>query len=82
MKRIIVALALVAALGACSDKKTAQRALEQQGYTNITLFGWTMFGCGNDDEFTTEFKATSPAGIAVEGVVCSGWFKGATIRTY
>lgn len=70
-------------LPGCSDAPVAKRALEGAGYKNIILTGWGPFaGCSENDTFVTRFTAIGPTGIPVAGVVCSGWFKGATIRTY
>jgi hypothetical protein len=84
MRRTLTILAILAALAtaACADPATAQRALEQAGYKNITLTGHTWFGCGKDDNYSTGFVATSVSGAKVTGVVCNGWLKGATIRTF
>ena len=68
------------ALAACDDTKTARRALEDAGYTDITVGGYASWYCGRDDDFATKFTARNPAGRLVSGAVCSGWAKGATIR--
>lgn len=72
--------ALILALAGCSDPDTARGALQDAGYSNIQVGGYAFFYCGQDDAFATEFTATNPAGNRVSGAVCSGWFKGATIR--
>lgn len=82
MKKIALALSVLLALSACSDPKTARKALEDQGYTSIITKGYAFMGCSEDDAFSTSFEAVSAAGKIVKGVVCSGWFKGATIRTF
>lgn len=81
MKKIAFALALIA-LSGCTDHNGTQRALEDAGYSKIELKGYSFFGCSQQDTFRTEFKATGPSGRNVEGVVCSGIFKGSTIRTF
>jgi hypothetical protein len=78
MKRLSMLLLL--ALAACSDADTARRVLEQNGYEVLEVGGHALFSCGKDDDFATQFKAKSPGGQIVSGAVCSGWFKGATIR--
>jgi hypothetical protein len=80
-KRAFAIIAL-AVLGGCSDAPTTERALRQAGYRNIEITGWSPFGCGRDDTFSTGFKATAPSGERISGVVCSAYFKGATIRIY
>ena len=82
MKRLSI-LPIVAGLlllTACSDADTAERILSDQGFTEIQTTGYAFFGCSKDDEVHTGFNAKSPAGKHVSGVVCTGWFKGGTIR--
>ena len=79
MKRIIIALAAVL-LSAYTDSDVARKSLAGAGYTDIEITGYAFFGCSEDDEFHTGFKAKGLNGAPVEGVVCSGWLKGATIR--
>lgn len=80
MKRLTLML-MPLALSACTDASKATRALEGAGYQNIQITGYAVFGCDQNDTFHTGFKATGPKGQPVSGVVCSGAFKGATIRT-
>ena len=81
MKRTMLAgLAILALVGACTDEQTAKRVLEEQGYSEVRTTGWAWLSCGKDDTFKTGFVARSPKGNKVEGAVCSGWFKGATVR--
>jgi hypothetical protein len=86
-KGLLKAAAVVAfAVGVtgCSDAPKATKALDDAGYTNIQIEGAGFYGCGEDDDFTTKFKAINPNGKTVEGVVCSSWgpfAKGSTIRT-
>ena len=70
---------------ACSDSDGAMRVLSQQGYTDITTHGHSLFGCSEDDFYRTEFEATAINGDRVTGVVCSGWGpfgKGSTVRVF
>jgi hypothetical protein len=79
MKRFaILIMALV--LSGCTQVERTERVLADNGYTNIHVSGYAFFGCDEKDTFHTAFTATSPNGKTVSGVVCSGWFKGATIR--
>ncbi len=86
MKKIIlvslVAALLSVGLTACSDRDSALRALSAQGFTNINAGGWAMFGCDEKDQFHTSFTATGPTGVPVHGVVCKGFLKGSTVRTF
>lgn len=82
MKILYIGL-LALGLSACSDAPTAERILRNQGYTNIKTTGYAWFGCDSkSDNYSTGFTATSPNGTKVEGVVCSGFFKGGTIRFF
>lgn len=80
MKVFLVVLALVSLCG-CTRPDNAREVLEAQGYTDITITGYKFFGCASkEDFFRTGFVATSPNGTRVEGVVCEGLLKGATVR--
>lgn len=82
LKYLVLAL-LALSMYACAPMRdsTAQRALETQGFTEIQLHGLSVFGCAQDDFFRKEFTAKGASGKTVEGVVCGGFFKGATVRT-
>ena len=80
MRMIMIFVLSIGLLG-CSSHNDAVRALKGAGYTDIQTDGYRFFGCGEDDTFKTGFIATGPTGQRVTGVVCSGWLKGATIRT-
>lgn len=77
-KLSIIVLAIMAT--ACTDSTVATKTLSSAGYKDVEITGYAFFGCSEDDAFHTGFKATGQDGKPVEGVVCSGWFKGATIR--
>lgn len=79
MKKVLAIVSLALITG-CSAPDQAEKALTGAGYTNIELTGYRIFGCDEKDSFHTGFKATGPTGNQVEGVVCAGWLKGATIR--
>ena len=82
MKKVILAsLVALVLFSGCTDSSGARKALNEQGYKNIDIGGFAIFGCGEDDTFRTEFSATSSSGHRVNGVVCSGFLKGSTIRT-
>lgn len=89
--KFVFAIAIVGmcsvTLTGCSDPTTAARALSDQGYNDVKLTGRPGFlfffsGCSDNDTFATGFNAKNVNGKPVSGVVCNGWFKGATIRTY
>jgi len=73
---ILVSLSLVS----CTQNDKSLRILEDAGYKNITITGYRMWGCGEDDQFSTGFKAIGTTGRKVSGVVCGGFFKNSTIR--
>jgi hypothetical protein len=79
--KTILAFCVAFVLSACSSSDQATRALQGAGYKDIRITGYSFFGCDEKDSFHTGFEATGPNGQRVDGVVCSGWFKGATIRT-
>lgn len=82
MRKLLTAAAILVAttLSGCVSEDEATNALSGAGYTNITTTGYRFAGCGQNDLFHTGFEATGPTGQRVSGVVCSGLFKGATIR--
>lgn len=73
-------LASVTLQAGCSDPAGAHRVLEAAGYSEIRVDGPALWGCADDDTFQTAFRAVGPTGKPVQGVVCAGWLKGATIR--
>ena len=77
---VLVVAATVSICG-CTSGDTATRALHGAGYKDVEITGYRVFGCSEDDNFHTGFEATGSSGQRVSGVVCSGFFKGATIRT-
>lgn len=56
------------------------KILESQGYNDIKFTGIKVFSCSPYDIYRIGFEAISPAGKTVEGTVCSGIFKGHTVR--
>ena len=82
MKRFtMVVLAIVVTMCvSCSSASDANKVLKSSGFSEIEIEGYTFFGCGEDDAFHTKFCAKNPKGVRVCGVVCSGWFKGGTLR--
>lgn len=77
----IIALSAAVLFAGCTDSSQATKALEGAGYKNVKITGYAFFGCDKNDAFHTGFEAVGQNGQQVEGVVCSGFFKGATIRT-
>jgi len=83
MRKLMVAIFVLATLGACTsnnDFNQGKRQLESRGYTNIQNTGYEMFCCSDSDDFKTGFKATDRDGVEVTGCFCSAITKGLTIR--
>lgn len=81
VKKFLPVLAVAFLLSSCTvGKDQSLLAVEGQGYSNVELGGPALFGCDKGDKFTRTWKATDQQGRRVKGVVCSGFFKGATVR--
>lgn len=82
----IVITGILLAEGYFIDEKVAVDALHKQGFTdiNITDKNWLFVGfqgCGEDDAVKFTATAKNPRNETVEIYVCTGWLKGATIRS-
>lgn len=86
MSRAVIVFALavfgvVAVSGGCSeDKAGMQAAVQDFGFTDVTLGGFAWLGCSKDDMFSRTWVGLGASGSRVEGVVCGGWAKGYTVR--
>jgi len=80
MIKFILTVILSVFIISCTNESSARKILANQGYTNIRITGYDWFACGRDDIYATGFIATSQAGKEVEGCICEGFFKNATIR--
>ena len=83
--KLIKCLALVAIsavlLVGCSKPEEARKVLKSQGYSDIKITGYKVFGCADGDTWSTGFIAKSVVGIETKGIVCRGlWLKASTIR--
>lgn len=78
MNKLILVGALL--LAGCTDPNEATKVLQDNGYTDIRISGYSYIGCSEKDPISTGFIAKGPTGRDVKGVVCSGWLKGSTIR--
>lgn len=79
MRRGLLLTLLLTVFACSNDRAKVETVLKRDGYTNIRVRGWTLFGCGRDDSFVNAFTARKN-GELVNGHVCGGWFKGMTIR--
>lgn len=79
MKKLLLTLTLLVLTG-CTNADKATSVLHKQGYTDIEITGYDFFACSEDDLYATGFEAKSVTGEFISGTVCSGMFKGNTIR--
>lgn len=81
VNRTIAALVLAVSLVGCTDADNATKVLNANGFEQIQITGYSLFGCSEDDFQRTGFIAVGPTGKTVKGTVCSGLlFKNSTIR--
>lgn len=83
MKKTLMIIAVFAMIGltGCTKPQATTEFLTAQGYTNVVITGWRPFMKGEEDVFSTGFKAKNvSSGATVTGAVTQGWFKGKTIR--
>lgn len=80
---VVAVVLLVGVFTTMSDdhQARAMSALQDEGYTNITLErAYWMTGCGKEDTISYLARATNVRGKRVELIVCMGYWKGVTIR--
>lgn len=81
MKKLFFFSIVSICLFSCTDKKSAKKALLDSGFHPIEVGGYGWFDGSKDYIFKTRFKAYSPdSSRIVSGCVCSGLFKGSTVR--
>ena len=80
LTKIIASVAILVGLGACTAQDKSMSVLKSQGYTDVQMTGYSFFSCDKNDTYSDGFTAKSPNGSKVQGAVCSGVFKGYTIR--
>ena len=81
MKKVLLIAILAFMFVGCTSSSDAQRALDAQGFTDVTYTGYDFLACSKDDVFHTGFRAKNAQGIYVEGTACSGLlFKNTTLR--
>lgn len=81
LSKPIALCAVLILLGAgCTQPSKAKRVLEAAGYTQVEITGWRPWAAGEDDTFSTGFRAVGKDGSRVTGAVTGGWLKGSTIR--
>lgn len=67
-------------VGCVTSEDEARSALRKHGFTNISVDGWALWGCGEQDKVGQRFTAKNAQGEPVDGTVCCGVLKGCTIR--
>lgn len=82
MKKLILSVIVAIFLfPSCTDVKEARKVLEDDGYEVLSVGGYGFFQCSEDDIYATKavvWNRNKTKKIKV--CVCSGWFKGSTIR--
>lgn len=73
---------MVVWLSSCTNDEKAYDILVNEGYTDIEMTGYDLFGCSDQDTYSSGFKATNAHGNKVTGVVCGAFIKGYTIRLH
>jgi hypothetical protein len=65
------------------DNSKAVRAMENIGFSDVTVVNrsYVSFQCGRGDIVEYTVKATNARGERVTMIVCTGWLKGATVRS-
>lgn len=87
MKTVFVVMALLfASCGAWVRDDATVRAVEKQGYSNVTINAKHIVfpewcGCAKGDDAAYDMTATNPAGVQVNIIACAGVLKGVTVRT-
>lgn len=69
MRKIALAAAALILAGCTTNPSTARQALARHGYTDIEITGFAWNACYMPMT-QTGFRATSPAGVRVDGVAC------------
>lgn len=82
MKNTIIIAIAALSLTACGvNHQAGKRVVESHGFTDVVIGGYAFFSCGKD-EFASSFTAKDANGNPVSGAICSGWFKGYTVRLH
>lgn len=69
-KKIIYTLIILLFFTGCTDKEVARELLIKEGYSDITITGYSFFGCSQNDIKSTGFTAKK-GGITFKGAVCT-----------
>lgn len=81
LTKILILFLLCLSCFACTDETSSKDALRKAGFTDVEITGYSWYSCGENDFYSTGFKATNVNGERVEGTVCCGLIaKDCTIR--
>ena len=82
--KIIILFSVLMFLINCTNESGSISALEDMGFNNIQLTGYSFGSCSDKDSTCTGFTAVNTKGRMVSGAVgCGlnwGWSKGCTVR--
>lgn len=86
MKKLILCLMFLC--GCTYTQEEVEEVLDNEGIHNVTLGGYGLFDCSDDDHFRTRFSGYrtilqhdgTTQEHQVSGVLCCGFFKNCTIR--
>lgn len=81
--RILLMLSILSFTGCSRPSNEVDRILKLEGCSNIQDNGANVIfdGCSRGDIYNNQFSCTKN-GTSVEGVLCSGIFKGYTVRYF
>ncbi len=80
-KKFALILFVALTIAGCGNETLTVETLNKAGFSDIEYTGWSPFSCGEDDQWSSSFRAINPKGKTVEGVVCCGLvLKQCTIR--
>jgi len=84
MNKSLAAIVVLLLCTSCAPSEVftkSEQTIADQGYSQIQYEGWAWFSCGEEDQFALKYSAIARSGRPVILAVCSGWFKGVTLRT-
>ena len=78
LSTVVTILAVIVCKVGYAKPESARTSLQDEGYTDISFDGRTMWGC-DSSFYRTQFLAKNSRGITVRGVVCEDFFSGAKV---
>jgi hypothetical protein len=77
---VFVGYWLIVFSGSMYEPLETASTLEEQGYTNITIVGYSYPECDHSQIYRTRFEAYTQTGKKRTGVMCNSPFMGSEIR--